>query len=154
MQDKLIEWSDDLSIGIPEIDEQHKVLVELLNNLHSAIVHRKAKDEIGETLDHLIEYTRVHFATEESVMNLFKYPEFEEHRKEHQKLIDEVADLKQRYDAGTQNLTMELLHFLKTWLQNHIIYSDKKAGDFIVKNQEIKKSHWWNKFFHDLFKKP
>ncbi len=74
MTEKLVEWSDTLSIGIPEIDDQHRVLIDLLNQLHAAIREQRGRAECGEILERLIEYTRVHFATEESVMSVFRYP--------------------------------------------------------------------------------
>lgn len=96
----IVDWSDELSIGIPEIDKQHKVLVGLLNRLHQAILEHRAREECGEILEQLIEYTRVHFATEESVMSTFNYPQLEQHRKEHQDLIDEVSRFKARFASG------------------------------------------------------
>jgi hemerythrin len=154
MTEKLVEWSDALSIGIPEIDNQHRVLIDLLNQLHAAIREQRGRAECGEILERLIEYTRVHFATEESVMSIFRYPELEAHRQEHQQLIDEVSDLKARYDREQVNVSMELIHFLKVWLQKHIVDSDKKAGQFVVQASAVQKPGWWQRFFGELFHRP
>lgn len=149
MSELLIEWSDDYSIQIPEIDEQHKVLVGLVNEMHAAIREQRGREECGAVLEQLIEYTRVHFATEESVMSVMRYPELEQHRAEHQKLMDEVSQLKARFDDGSVNLTMELMHFLKAWLHNHIHGSDKRAGAFIVDNPRTERPSWLSRLgFH------
>ena len=70
----LIEWSDEFSVGIQEIDEQHKVLVGLLNQLHQAIREHHGRATSREILGRLAEYTRTHFLLEESLMRLTHYP--------------------------------------------------------------------------------
>src|SRR5512140_2145124 len=67
-----IEWSDELSVGIQEIDEQHKVLVGLVNDMHRAIHEHHGRDTARAILEKLGDYTRVHFAVEESLMRIFE----------------------------------------------------------------------------------
>lgn len=81
--DTLFAWSDDLSVGIQEIDEQHKVLVGLLNELHTAISGHKGSAECRVILDRLAEYARAHFAVEESLMRVLGYPDYENHNGPH-----------------------------------------------------------------------
>ena len=85
---KFIEWSNELSVGIEEIDEQHKVLVDLLNQIHEAIQQRHGAEATGEIIDRLGEYTRIHFAVEESLMRILHYSEYERHKEEHDRLIE------------------------------------------------------------------
>lgn len=125
-------WSDDLSVGIREIDEQHKVLVGLLNELHSAISGHRGSAECRGILDRLAEYTRVHFAVEESLMRILGYPDHENHRHEHEMLTGQVVDLQQKLDAGRASISFELLHFLKVWLTKHIHESDKRYGSHFL----------------------
>lgn len=125
-------WSDDLSVGIQEIDEQHKVLVGLLNDLHSAISGHRGSAECRGILDRLAEYTRVHFSVEESLMRILGYPDHENHRHEHEALIGQVVDLQQKLDAGQTAISFELLHFLKAWLTKHILGSDKLYGGYFL----------------------
>ncbi len=122
---KLVEWSDELSVGIQELDEQHKILVGLLNQLHEAIEEHHGSSEARKILEQLAEYTRVHFAVEESLMRVLEYPDYEEHKQQHENLIAQVDDLRAKLDAGSHAITFELLHFLKGWLTKHILDSDK-----------------------------
>lgn len=125
-------WADDFSVGIQEIDEQHKVLVGLLNELHAAIVGHRGSAECRRILDRLVEYTRVHFAVEESLMRILGYPDYENHKHEHEKLAVQVADLLQKLDTGKAAISFELLHFLKVWLTKHICESDKRYGSHFI----------------------
>ncbi|MCB1766851.1 MAG: hemerythrin family protein, partial [Candidatus Competibacteraceae bacterium] len=87
---KFIEWSNALSIGIEEIDAQHKVLVDLLNQVHEAIQQRHGVEVTNEIVEQLGEYTRIHFAVEESLMRILHYPEYERHKDEHDRLIEQL----------------------------------------------------------------
>jgi hemerythrin len=80
---EFIEWSDTLSIGVKEIDDQHRTLVDMLNKLNEAIHGGWGKEARREVIDTLIEYTRVHFATEESLMSISNYPNSKGHKKQH-----------------------------------------------------------------------
>lgn len=120
----LVEWSDELSVGIEEIDEQHKVLVGLVNNMHAAIVEHKGSDATKVILRQLIQYTVIHFAVEESLMRIFDYDDYETHKLHHRELTKQVLDLKRKVDRGHTTISFELMHFLKQWLTNHITKED------------------------------
>lgn len=122
----LIEWKPELSVGIEEIDEQHKVLVELLNQLHRAIVLHHAGQEVARILDELVSYTHTHFAVEESLMRLLAYPDYDAHRAQHERLIGQVLDFRRKLIDERRPITFELLHFLKQWLTLHIMESDQR----------------------------
>ena len=98
MDEELFHWSDDFSINIQEIDEQHKVLVDLLNQLHVAIREHHGKTTSREILNRLAEYTRTHFLLEESLMRLTHYPGFEIHKAQHEELISQVVALQEKLD--------------------------------------------------------
>lgn len=142
----LLEWTDDLSVGIEEIDEQHRELVRLLNQLHTAIWEKHGTDACIEILDKLVEYTRVHFAVEESLMRILGYPDYAPHRHEHENLISQVVELQRKLKSGEANVSFELMHFLKNWLTHHIMGTDKAyAPYFLSKGVEKtlgKKSFW------------
>jgi hemerythrin len=130
--DALFTWSDDLSVGIQEIDEQHKELVLLLNRLHDAVVARHGSAACVEILNQLAEYTRVHFIVEESLMRILHYPDFEQHKGEHEALVEQVVALQQKLGSGQAAITFELLHFLKLWLTKHIAGSDRRYASFFI----------------------
>ncbi|MCG3186710.1 MAG: Bacteriohemerythrin [Rhodocyclaceae bacterium] len=156
----LFQWDNDFNIGIQEIDEQHKVLVSLLNDLHNAIREHHGKATSREILDRLAEYTRTHFLLEESLMRLTHYPGFEIHKAQHEDLIRQVRDLQEKLDKENITITFELLHFLKTWLARHIHDSDKRFGAYFQEtnltkfsqwtdevNEVMKRKKWWWKFW-------
>jgi len=88
---KFIEWSNEISVGIEEIDAQHRVLVDLLNEIHEAIQQGRTLEVTKGIVDRLDEYTRVHFAVEESLMRILHYPDYERHKEEHEKLIAQLT---------------------------------------------------------------
>ncbi|MCV6639062.1 bacteriohemerythrin [Candidatus Albibeggiatoa sp. nov. NOAA] len=121
-----VEWTDELSVGIQEIDEQHKILVDLLNRLYESIILRTDDEEASQVLTELSQYTIVHFAVEESLMRILGYDEYEEHKKHHEELTQQVIELSNKVKAGKLSSSMELLNFLKNWLTKHILIEDKR----------------------------
>ncbi|HET6720510.1 MAG TPA: bacteriohemerythrin, partial [Rhodocyclaceae bacterium] len=82
-----LEWQDSFSVGIKEVDDQHRTLVELLNQLHTAIRERRGSDACRETLDRLAEYTITHFQLEERLMQASNYAGFDVHKRQHEDLL-------------------------------------------------------------------
>jgi hemerythrin-like metal-binding protein len=121
----LLPWNAKLEVGHSQIDSDHKKLVELLNRLHDAMQAGQARDVCGRILDELIQYTRVHFATEERLMAQHGYAQAATHKAQHASLVQEVVQFKSRFDAGSIALSVSLFKFLKDWLSNHILQSDK-----------------------------
>jgi hemerythrin len=128
----LVAWTGDLSVGVQEIDEQHKELVGLLNDLHKAVVEHHGSEACAEILQRLADYTRIHFAVEESLMRILAYPEFERHKGEHDALTAQVVQLQSKLARGQAAITFELLHFLKVWLTKHIQESDRRYGAYFL----------------------
>jgi hemerythrin len=129
-----LQWSEEFSVGIPEIDEQHKTLFTLVNTLYVAILDHKGTAACTEVLDELVDYTRVHFGLEQSLMHIGKYPEYENHCALHRELVDEVVALQDKIRSGKASISFELLHFLRTWLIKHILGEDKKYAAFFASN--------------------
>jgi hemerythrin len=127
----LIEWSDNLSVNIDEIDSQHQQLVGLINDLNDAMRERKAKEALGGILNSLTDYTIRHFSTEENYFDKFEYPETRTHKKEHTGFVEKVATFKEGFEEGKLLLSIEVMDFLKDWLISHIKDSDKKYGPFL-----------------------
>jgi len=147
----LIEWSDELSVGIQEIDEQHKVLVQLVNEMHDAIHDHRGREASAEILPRLGEYTKIHFAVEESLMRIFDYPGYDEHKKQHEELLKEIVDLQQKIESGKSSVSFQLLHFLKMWLTQHILDSDKEYTPYFLKAGIRAKSSnqgWFQRLWH------
>lgn len=140
MKKLFVEWTDELSVGIEEIDEQHKVLVNLINRLFDeTVVHQADPSVMDEILHELIEYTVIHFAVEESLFRIFDYPETELHTRHHDELKAQVLDIQKKVKLREAVVNTELLIFLKKWLENHILHEDKRYGPFLIK-QGVKSS--------------
>ena len=123
----LMDWSDRLSVGVAELDNDHKKLVEMLNDLYESIKAGRGKEKVGSTLDKLITYTCVHFAHEEKFFAQTKYAATAEHKKEHADLTAQVLAVQKKYKEGaTSVISLEIMNFLKNWLLTHIQGSDKK----------------------------
>jgi hemerythrin len=129
---KFIDWTEELSVGIQEIDEQHKILVDLINRLYESIVKQTDTQVVNDILTELVQYTVVHFAVEESLMRIFDYPDYEDHKKIHQELQQQVIDLHKKVKENNASISMDLLKFLKNWLTRHIFVEDQKYGPFFL----------------------
>ncbi len=127
----LIQWKDDYSVNIAEIDKQHKALIDLINRLHAAILSGKANEALGEILTDLVYYTVYHFETEEKFFDEFDYPESESHKQKHKDLVQQVAAVQKNHNDGEKVLTMDVMNFLRDWLQEHILGTDKKFGPYL-----------------------
>ena len=135
MENFVFQWSDEFSVNIEEVDEQHRTLVGLVNDLHVAIREHRGKTASRKVLDRLAEYTRTHFMLEESLMRLTRYPGFDVHRQQHEDLIAQVQSLQYKLHHENAAITFELLNFLRKWLIQHILESDKRFGAFFQKTE-------------------
>lgn len=147
-----VEWTDALSVGIEEIDAQHKVLVQLINRLYDETIITQADNKVlNDILHDLIEYTIVHFSVEESLFRIFDYPAIEIHIKHHTELRDQVRDIQKKILTGEAAVNSKLLVFLKNWLQHHIMEEDKQYAPFLLEQGvrgKSPKSSWLGRLFH------
>ncbi|MGA9763558.1 MAG: bacteriohemerythrin [Rhodomicrobium sp.] len=121
-----MEWSDKLSVGIASIDAQHKKLVEMANGLFDAMKAGHGKEVLGKTLDGLVSYTVTHFNYEEQLFAKTSYPGAAGHKQEHEALKKQVQAIQEKMKLGVSFAqSMEVMEFLKNWLLNHILGSDK-----------------------------
>jgi hemerythrin len=127
----IINWTNTYSVNSSEIDKQHKKLFDLINSLHKAMVQGKGKEILGQTLDALVDYARVHFTNEEKMLAKVNYPDLPAHKVEHAAFNQKVIDLQTDYRAGKLALTLQVMDFLKNWLTNHILKVDKKYVAYI-----------------------
>ncbi len=127
---KLIEWTDEFSICEP-IDSQHKKIIDLINKLYDAFVNAKAKEVVSEIISELIAYADYHFRTEEQMFEKYNYSLKHEHIREHDYLRTKVNEFVRRYDQGDDFLMYDLMNFMRDWLRDHILLTDKKYVDEI-----------------------
>jgi hemerythrin len=123
-------WTPALSVGVRQFDEQHRSLVGMLNDLHTAMLQGRGKEALGAILDRLVAYAATHFTDEEQLLQRHAYPDLAAHREEHRKLVEQVLVLQEQYRTGRAGLTVAVMVFLKDWLVQHIQVSDRKYGVF------------------------
>ncbi len=131
----LVVWSEKLSVGVRSIDDQHKKLVTLLNQLHDGMMAGRGKEVVGPVLKGLIDYTATHFKYEEDLFARTFYADSAAHKKEHADLVRRVLDIQKTYnEKGPSVLTIQVMNFLKDWLTSHIQGSDMKYAPHLKAN--------------------
>ncbi|HCL82259.1 MAG TPA: hemerythrin [Nitrospiraceae bacterium] len=127
----LIVWNEKFSVNVKEIDEQHKKLFNMINDLDDAINAHRTTQVLSKTLDDMINYTVTHFGIEENYMKDSDYPEFPEHKKAHDEFTFKVKRLQKDFAAGREVFSLDVMNILKDWLSNHILFMDRKYMPFL-----------------------
>ena len=127
----VVQWTDSLSTGISLIDEQHKMLLNYINNLYHAMQRGVTDDILLNILDVLHDYTVSHFSTEEQFFLHSDYKDSEKHREIHRKFTSRIAEFRDNMKNGSAQVSMELLNFLRDWLIHHIQGTDHQYVDSV-----------------------
>lgn len=120
-----IQWSEDLSVDIQEIDIQHRQLVELLSGLEASSGKSLDRESMTQVIRELNDYVREHFTAEERWMARFNYPGLDKHAIQHEEFIDRLLHLELDYLGGKGDITLELAEFLSRWFIEHVSGSDQ-----------------------------
>lgn len=122
----LLVWQERYSVGIREIDEQHKQLINLINELNNAMLAGKGKEAVLPVLTKLSSHCVTHFNNEERLFETHAYPDAADHKEKHNKLTAEVNVLIDGVKSGKNKISIEVMRFLITWLDKHIMETDMK----------------------------
>ena len=134
----MIQWSDAYSVGYATIDEQHKELIAIMNEVSQMIEeHDLSYFNIVEIITRLEDYIKLHFEYEESLMLKYDYTDIEAHASQHNHLRYKVFNTTIFEINTPQDFYTDTLAELTDWLMNHILLSDKKLADFIKAKQSI-----------------
>jgi hemerythrin len=132
MNMKTFDWSDDLSVGVEEIDDDHKNMIKYYNDLFAACMVSMGPAVVLETLGKLIEYTKYHFQREEGLMVKEGYPGLAEQRHEHEELIRIVEEVQKKAKSDPDHeFSNDVLGFVSSWIRNHILESDLALARYI-----------------------
>jgi len=130
----MYKWEEKHSVGIQSIDLQHQELFKLLNKLLDALKRGVAAEVSNQLIFELERYAIMHFQKEEFFFQRFNYPGAEEHIKEHKLFIEKIQTLKADIKSGKVAVSLELLTFLRNWIEHHIVIVDKKYADCFHQN--------------------
>jgi hemerythrin-like metal-binding protein len=128
----LLTWQDKYSVGIRQIDDQHKQLITMINDLNDAMLAGKGKDVLMQVLNKLATYCVSHFAVEEKLFDTHAYPETADHKEKHHKMTSKVKALMGEVQSGKSTISIEVMNFLKNWLDKHILETDMKYSPYLI----------------------
>ena len=131
-----IKWDKAYEVGVDEIDEQHHILVDTLNDANELLTKDYSLENLENITKDLLSYALYHFETEEELMEQYNYmsqkpEEYESHMKQHREFSAKVVEVRNSLKAGNLIKQEELIGFLVKWLINHINKTDKKLGEFL-----------------------
>ena len=130
MEEIFLKWQPGFNLGIPEVDKQHKKIIELINDLNQAFIKDNTSKKIGNILDEMSSYATEHFKTEEDLFKKTNFPLSKEHIAQHAYFVNKVEDFKRNFSDG-QSITFRLMKFLRSWWTNHILDSDREYVEII-----------------------
>ena len=127
-------WNEKYSVKVPSIDEQHKKLVCIINELYSSMKAGKSREQLGKTLEDLVEYTKYHFSYEEKLLEKTGYEDIEEHKKQHNAFADKITTTCKNYESGKMFMSIDICNFLQNWLIQHIQGTDQKYSQILLQH--------------------
>ena len=124
---ELISWSAAFSVGIKIIDDQHKELFALVNDMFNHVVGDAQAESVyfKQVIQKAVDYVKVHFSTEEKIMLHANFPGYSEHKKAHDTFVLTVVEKVKDFEAGKKFTLLEFTQFLKEWILTHIAIMDK-----------------------------
>ncbi len=123
----LVEWKDEFKVGIGSVDYEHQQLIGLINNLHASLAGRPTKDAVGRVLGEIHTKIAAHFALEERVMRERRYDQYDDHKADHERLLDEIRDIMERQEADVCfNYETALASELGDWFGIHFRTKDAR----------------------------
>jgi hemerythrin len=137
--DTLFKWDESFLIGIEELDLEHKVLIDDINRLHDELARHEDKSEIEKRLGDIYKRMQAHFALEEHVMKEHEYKYFDEHKREHNELLDSYTEYMVQFlnDTGVSS-SIPIEDILERWVVNHIVTSDRKMCLMVQDKESFK----------------
>jgi hemerythrin-like metal-binding protein len=128
----LVTWKEEYSVRVPEIDIQHRRLLDIINKLHEAMRMGGKPEALKSVSDDLVSYTRYHFGYEEKMLAQAGYAELEEHKRKHRAMVTQVEGFASEITSGRTSVPLRLKSFLKDWLTRHIMETDQRYSDHLA----------------------
>jgi len=130
-----MEWQDSFSVGVAALDEDHKKLIATINELYDSLRRGQSKEVMDKILKKMTSYCEEHFTNEERLFAQTNYPAAADHIKEHENLARQLLEIEAKYEANTGSIvSIELMNFLRIWLVDHFLGTDKKYTEHFNAN--------------------
>lgn len=151
-----MEWSERMSVGLAELDDDHKKLIAVINQLEADAGSASQLEGVRRALVTLRRYAEYHFGREQAVMAICNYPALESHIEEHHDFIEKIRGVSEAFEADpkkvAKHVNEELVEFLKTWLTHHILIEDMAYKPYVEGNTKARKAAqsfkgtaiWWS----------
>ncbi|MDR3147074.1 MAG: bacteriohemerythrin [Treponema sp.] len=129
-----VEWDDKYSVGIPLIDEQHKELIRLTNELYQGCLagDAAAHDFFFNAIHKAMDYVKYHFSAEEKLLTNMKYPHLAEHKKQHEDFVRKMVEDVKSFQGGKKFVPNNFVRFLKEWILSHIAIADTQYATYLM----------------------
>ena len=125
-----MQWSEELSLGIAEIDQHHMILVDCISLIEEAVSAQTPWSAVHASFDRLADFARIHFAVEESVMRILQYPRLDGHAEQHRQFSYDLMALQEK--SLKNHVSQDMIAFLGKWWQDHILASDKLYASYFA----------------------
>ncbi|MBF0423516.1 MAG: bacteriohemerythrin, partial [Magnetococcales bacterium] len=124
-------WVEELNTNVVSVDADHRKLVDMVNDLHLAMKEEEGSTKVGTIISGLVDYAQTHFGREIDMLKRHGYPDLKNHGEKHDRLVEKLKDLANRYNQGEFTVVMDLLSFTKEWLVGHILHTDMLYVDHV-----------------------
>ncbi len=124
-------WRDVYSVGIEELDSQHKQMLRLITELHRALDRGQTELGLRRLIQEACDYAKLHFKTEEGLLTKCNYPGLAEHRRVHQDYVNQVESIRRLSDLALEEMAYKLFFFLREWWLSHITKTDLEYAAFL-----------------------
>ncbi|MDH5510368.1 MAG: bacteriohemerythrin [Nitrospinota bacterium] len=130
---EVVRWDPvKLSVGISEMDNQHKRIIDIVNNFNMSVKSGGSSQGAARALEELVDYAKGHLQAEEALLRRHNYPEYDQHKRIHTMMLEKLTHLQQRASTGEKGAVLEVMNFVRDWLVNHIQKIDVKYGRYIT----------------------
>ncbi len=127
-------WDEGIDTGVDSIDTEHRLQVSLVNALDQLVGHGVDAALVAQTIAQLVDFTNVHFLSEELMMRLYAYPQHDVHKIEHTRLAEQVEEIRRRVEASEREAAIAAIASLKEWLVAHIRSMDQAFALWCARN--------------------
>ena len=127
----LLTWNHACSVGVRAMDDQHGIMMDALNDLRLSLVQGRGRDQVSEGLNRVLEFTRMHFSSEEQLLEQEGFPGLAQHREAHQRLLGQIEEAALRTQHNDEVRMQSTLLFLRDWYMSHIEDLDSQYGAWL-----------------------